>query len=175
MPLKCPWQAGVCVSLANLLPADEFLCWDRAGGGGGGGQVKHIREREWHKKTEVGSPLDRRSRMGAALWVLRAQSCQRSPGQIVEEVAASGSEEGGGRGWGTERGDGEVVWERMKGREDEAQHHRLSEGDVGWGLLLQLSQTQMTAPAPCTTHTQSSITAIVKPCGLILHFRQSVK
>lgn len=42
MPLKCPWQAGVCVSLANLLPADEFLCsvvQEGGGRGGGSGQA----------------------------------------------------------------------------------------------------------------------------------------
>ena len=154
MPLKCPWQAGVCVSLANLLPADEFLCWDGAGRRWGGCQVKYIRECAWHKKDGGWLAAGQMSWMGAAPRVLCAQSCQRSLGRIVEEAVASGSEEEGGS-WGTERGDGEVVRERMKGREDEAQPCRLSEGDVGWGLLLQLSQTQMTAPAPCTTHTHT--------------------
>ncbi len=58
-------------------------------GGRGRGEVKHIREWERHEKTEVGSPPDRRPGMGAAPRVLCAQSCQRSPGRIVEEAAAS--------------------------------------------------------------------------------------
>lgn len=64
----------------------------REGGGSGqaqqGIQVTKIR-------AEVGSPLERRSGMGAALLVLCAQSCQRSRGQIVERLAASRSEEEG--------------------------------------------------------------------------------
>lgn len=67
-----------------------------------------------------------------------------------------------------------MVWERARGREDVL--CRLSQGDVGRGLLLQLSQTQMTAPAPCKAHRSAtsqirrSITAIVKPAGLISCF-----
>lgn len=41
---------------------------------------------------------------------------------------------------------------------------RLGERDVGRGLLLQLPQTQMTAPAPCGKHRSE-----VQPWGLVLH------
>lgn len=75
------------------------------------------------KRRRLASPPDGRSRMGAALRVLCAQLCQRSPGrggggQIVEEVVASGSESkgegagGGVGGRGTKRG----VTERWFGR-----------------------------------------------------------
>lgn len=60
-----------------------------------------------------------------------------------------------------------------RGRKDEL--HRLGEGDVGRGLLLQLSQTQMTAPAPWKTHIRRSERVIVKPADLIPCFTQSVK
>lgn len=55
-------------------------------GGEAGG---HIRKCERNKNTEGDSLLDRRSKIGAALRVLCAQSCQRSPGQIVEEAGDS--------------------------------------------------------------------------------------
>lgn len=128
------------------------------------------------KKVEVDS-LGWRWRMGAALWVVCAQSGQGSrggtAGVLIKRGGGQPRHRGGGRA---------MVWESRKGREDEAPLHRLSEGDVGRGLLLQLSQTQMTAPAPWNTHThgrerereyirdQKFNRCYCKPCGLIFHF-----
>lgn len=58
-----------------------------------------------------------------------------------------GTLEAEAQGWEAVGGEGDGV------ETDEVQLCRLSEGDVGRGLLLQLSQTQMTAPAPCDKHT----------------------
>lgn len=70
---------------------------------------------------------------------------------MVEEVVKGNSEEEEERA--AEAQGGEAVWDEGDGGEkDEVQLCRLSESDVGWGLLLQLSQTQMTAPAPCDKH-----------------------
>lgn len=100
--------AGWSVCLASKLIASWWIPQLRQSRNRGEFQVKHNWDSEWQKKEqEVGSPLVRRLRKGAAPRVLCAQSCQRSRGEIVEKVAASRSEEergaAGARRWVTER------------------------------------------------------------------------
>lgn len=80
---------------------------EEAGGGGTsgseGGTKRRRLARRWADVQE-----------SAALRVLCAQSCQRSLGQIVEEVVASDSEEEGGEGTTAEAQRG--VTERWFGR-----------------------------------------------------------